>query len=52
MLFLVFGFIGYVFGQNDGTQPNVVLFMADDLTYWDIGAYGGQAITPDIDEVQ
>lgn len=31
-------------------QPNIVLFMADDCTYWDIGAYGSKnSITPNID---
>ena len=32
-------------------QPNIVLFIADDLTYWDLGAYGGQAKTPHIDRL-
>ena len=32
-------------------KPNIVLFIADDLTYWDIGCYGGQANTPNIDKL-
>lgn len=34
-----------------GDRPNIVLFIADDLTYWDIGCYGGQASTPNIDRL-
>lgn len=31
-------------------KPNIVLFMADDCTYWDIAAYGSKdAVTPNID---
>ena len=37
-----------VYGQD---KPNIVLFIADDLTYWDIGTYGGQAKTPNIDRL-
>lgn len=32
-------------------RPNLVLIMADDLTYRDIGCYGGQAHTPNIDRL-
>ena len=32
-------------------QPDIILFIADDLTYWDLGAYGGQARTPHIDSL-
>lgn len=33
----------------DAAQPNLVFVMADDCTYRDIGCYGGQAHTPNID---
>lgn len=32
-------------------QPNLVLIIADDCTHRDIGCYGGQAITPNIDRL-
>jgi N-sulfoglucosamine sulfohydrolase len=32
-------------------NPNLVFMMADDLTYRDIGCYGGQAHTPNIDQL-
>lgn len=31
------------------TQPNFVFIIADDMTYRDLGCYGGQAHTPNID---
>lgn len=33
------------------TQPNLVFIIADDLTHRDIGCYGGQALTPNIDRL-
>ena len=30
-------------------RPNFLFIIADDCTYWDIGCYGGQAHTPNID---
>jgi len=32
-------------------KPNLVLIIADDCTYRDIGCYGGQAYTPHIDQL-
>jgi len=32
------------------TRPNLVYIMADDLTFRDLGCYGGQAHTPHIDQ--
>ncbi len=32
-------------------QPNFLFIMADDCTHWDIGCYGGQAHTPNIDKL-
>lgn len=32
-----------------GKQPNILLIVADDLGYFDIGAYGGEIKTPNID---
>ncbi len=37
--------------SSQAEKPNIVLFIADDLTYWDLGCYGGQASTPNIDRI-
>ncbi|VGO22132.1 sulfatase family protein [Pontiella sulfatireligans] len=33
------------------TQPNLIFLMADDCTYTDLGVYGGQAFTPNLDRL-
>ena len=33
------------------TQPNIVFIIADDCTFRDLGCYGGQAHTPNIDKL-
>ena len=39
-------------GQNSRTsRPNVVFIMADDMGFSDIGCYGGEIDTPNIDEL-
>ena len=34
-----------------GEQPNLLVIIADDCTYSDLGTYGGQAKTPNIDKL-
>ncbi|HBE66694.1 MAG TPA: arylsulfatase [Planctomycetaceae bacterium] len=34
-----------------GERPNIVIIMADDMGYSDIGCYGGEIRTPNIDEL-
>lgn len=33
------------------TPPNVLVILADDCTVWDLGCYGGQAATPNLDRL-
>ena len=40
-----------LFSVKAADKPNIVLFIADDLTYWDINCYGGQAITPNLNKL-
>jgi len=36
---------------NESKRPNIVLIMADDLGYSDIGCYGGEIETPNLDKL-
>ena len=38
------------FGNLSGQErPNIVMILADDMGYSDIGCYGGEILTPNID---
>jgi len=39
------------FSSEKTTRPNFVFIIADDCTFRDIGCYGGQAFTPNIDKL-
>ena len=38
-------------GRNGGLKPNIVLILNDDMGYSDIGCYGGEVDTPNLDRL-
>ncbi len=48
-LCLLFGFTSIVNGAERDTKPNVLVILADDLGYSDLGCYGGEIETPVLD---
>jgi arylsulfatase A-like enzyme len=47
----IFVLFQHVFAQNGIKKPNIILIMADDLGYSDIGAYGSEIQTPTLDRL-
>ncbi len=42
---------GLTRSRFSGTRPNVVVILADDMGYSDVGAYGGEIQTPNLDRL-
>jgi arylsulfatase A-like enzyme len=43
--------VGVQAGMKPAERPNIVLIMADDMGYSDIGCYGGEVHTPNLDRL-
>ena len=43
--------IGACTGNQKDSAPNIILIMADDMGFSDIGCYGGEVCTPNIDQL-
>lgn len=42
----------FIFGNASATdKPNIIIIMADDMGYSDIGSYGGEISTPNLDKL-
>lgn len=46
---LLFATLGFQAGAAESERPNIVLLLADDWGFSDVGAYGGEMATPNLD---
>ncbi|WP_020530129.1 arylsulfatase [Flexithrix dorotheae] len=50
-LFIIIGFLSFTASKAQVKKPNIILIMVDDMGYADIGCYGGEIPTPNIDQL-
>lgn len=48
---LILGWSGPAQAETDRPQPNIVLIMSDDMGFSDLGCYGGEIATPNLDRL-
>lgn len=51
ILILVFVTVSFSQSASAAGRPNIILIMADDMGYSDIGCYGGEINTPNLDQM-
>lgn len=51
LAFIICFFVSNNFAQAQKKQPNIVIILADDMGYSDIGAFGSDVQTPNLDEM-
>src|SRR3982751_304936 len=50
-LFLIFGLVASNASASEPKRPNIILIMADDLGFSDLGCYGSEIATPNLDRL-
>jgi arylsulfatase len=50
-LLIIICFTGSAFGQAPQQKPNIVIILADDMGFADIGCFGSEISTPNIDRL-
>ena len=51
LLIVAFTALAALPAAGDEKRPNIVIVLADDLGWSDVGCYGGEIPTPDIDRL-